>query len=308
MSAGQPPSDPSARVLDGAVDWLTDNLHWFDPVRWESFLPRRPFPSGTVLELLVLCRVLRRGRLRGHELLTRAIELAERQLDTPAFQAGLRRGDQAFAYHAYLVALLHDAGCPVPRARDRVQSVLDLGSGDQTGAWRTVQHRLELKYILNLGGFLGDLPDLRELVDGSIVADEPDPLWLRDDEAYAITHVIFYSTDFGGRPMPGNQQISTLCRTMLGVYLATGNLDLAGEFLLCLDALQASDCLVREHGRRLLGEAQRPDGAVPGPLYQRARWAGLSGQQAAAYLFGTCHHTTMVAAMASAERERRHVR
>ena len=79
--------------------------------RWESQLPRRPFPSGTLLELLVLCRVLRRGRLRDHELIGRAVELAAREVERPEFLAGLARADQAFPYHAYLVALLAEAGC-----------------------------------------------------------------------------------------------------------------------------------------------------------------------------------------------------
>jgi hypothetical protein len=298
-------SEPAGSVLDGAVDWLAAHLAWFAPERWESQLPRRPFPSGTLLELLVLCRVLRRGRLRDHELIGRAVELAAREVERPEFLAGLTRADQAFPYHAYLVALLADAGRPVPAASGRVATILELGCGDHTGAWRPVQHRLELRYVLDLGGFASTLPTLPALVDQSIVAGAPDPLAIRDDEAYAVTHVVFYGTDFGARRMRATPALADLCRTMLGVYLGLGDLDLAGEFLLSLSALDAPDCALVGAGWRAVTGAQRPDGAVPSALYDASRWQRLAGDRADAYLFGTCHHTTMVAAMAAAERERR---
>ncbi|MFE0021742.1 DUF6895 family protein [Amycolatopsis sp. NPDC059021] len=287
-------------LLDDAVGWLTDRLRWFDPAEWDRFLPPRPFPGGTALELLVLCRVLRRGRFRDHPLPDKALDLASSIVESPSFVAGLCRADQAFPYHAYLVALLEDAGRPAPSARERILDVLAAEAGDHEGAWRPVQHRLELRYVQELGGFPSRIPDL---IGQSIVAGSPDPLFLRDDEAYALTHVVFYATDFGARPMPDASALTGLLRTLAGSYLTAGNLDLAGEFLLCLTAL-GSSCPVTAHGFRVLSDAQRPDGAVPGPLHDPARWSGLRGDAAEAYLFGTCHHTTMVAAMAAAEHER----
>jgi hypothetical protein len=292
---------PETPVLDGALDWLTEHLDWFDPARWERFLPRRPFPLGALLELLVLGRVLARGRLQEHPLLPAAADLAAAHVGAPTFLDATGRGDDTVPYRAYLVALVEHAGRPVPAARDRVQAVLEAGIGDHTGPWRPVQHRLELRYVLELGGFPVDGPSTAELVGASILTGAPDPLSMRSDEAYAVTHVVLYATDFGARQLP-TAMPTELFRTLLGVALACGDLDLAGEFLLCL--APAGDDPFDAKAWRHLAAACRADGAVPGPVHDASRWAELSGDTAEAYLFGTCHHTTMVAAMAAAERER----
>lgn len=308
--------DTTAELLTGCLDWLAARVHWFDPEHWGRFLAPRPFPCGPLAELLVLCRILRRGHHRDHPLRQRALDLAVRQADTPAFADGLSRSDLAFAYHVYLVALLHDEGFVLPRARTAIQTQLDLGCGDHTAPSRGVQQLLELSYILDLGRFRTDLPGASELVPRSIAADPPSPLWARDDEAYAVTHVIFYATDFGARPMPPVPRLTAFCRTLLGTYLAHRNLDLAGEFLLCLDALAPTDTtathttvtdttVLSSHGWHVLAGMQELDGAVPGPLFDPTRAGGLDGERAEAYRFGTCHHTTMVTALAAAVRQGR---
>ncbi|WP_084655265.1 DUF6895 family protein [Nocardia altamirensis] len=300
-------ADLDAPVLDAAVEWLTGQLQWFDQRQWERFLPRREFPEGTVLELLVLCRILRRGRFRDHELVGGAIELAQAVVSEQAFHSALGRADEKFPYRAYLVALLAELGCPVRSAVERVQVVLETGCGGWTGAWQPALTRLELRYVLDLGGFASTSLPVADLTAATIAAAAPDPLYLRDDEAYALTHVVFYATDFGARPMPAGAALIETMRTLLGMYLALGDMDLAGELLLCLQAVGAADCPMTAHGWRELARRRRTDGAVPGPLYEPDRWSGLRGEVREAYAFGTCHHTTMVAAMAAAVREDRNV-
>ncbi|WP_159033596.1 hypothetical protein [Streptomyces sp. WMMB 322] len=48
-----------------------------------------------------------------------------------------------------------------------------------------------------------------------------------------------------------------------------------------------------------LASAARPDGSVPSPVHRPDVLAGLTGDKAAAYVFGTCYHTTLAAALAS---------
>ncbi|MEU9848135.1 hypothetical protein [Streptomyces sp. NPDC047985] len=129
-------------------------------------------------------------------------------------------------------------------------------------------------------------------------------------------------------------------RVLLGVHLARGSLDLLAELLLCDAALDTgqrggpgsrrgpgSRWLLpvagggpgtgpdpapvprtvagpwRRAGWNALAAAQRPDGAVPGPVHRPEILAGLAGDKAAAYLFGTCYHTTLASALASAARK-----
>ncbi|MGX1774949.1 DUF6895 family protein [Nocardia brasiliensis] len=297
-----------APLLDAAVQWLDAHLRWFDPDVWDRMLAPRPFREGAALELLMLCRVLRRGRLHDHPLIEGAIELAYRLAATESFHAALGLGDDKFPYRAYLVALLADLGRPVPSAMARVRTVLATGCGGWHGAWRTPLSRLELHYILDLGRFPNPLPPSAELLALSIGAAAPDPLYLRDDEVYALTHVLFYATDFAARSTPARPELVAALNTLLGTYLALGDMDLAGELLLCLLAIGRPDCAMTRHGWHTLARHRLSDGAVPGPLFDPARWSTLRGEVAEGYVFGTCHHTTMVAAMAAAERERHRAR
>ncbi|MFI5535420.1 DUF6895 family protein [Nocardia sp. NPDC051900] len=300
--------EASTPILEAALDWLAANLRWFDPAQWERFLPARQFPEGAALELLVLCRVLCRGRWRDHPLVDGATGLARTLVEAAAFHDALGRADDKFTYRAYLVALLADLGCPIPSAAQRVRTVLETGSGGREGAWHPPLSRLELRYALELGRFPHTLPPMDELVGVTIAAAEPDPIWLRDDEVYALTHVVFYATDFAARPLRTAPALVATMRTLLGTYLAAGDMDLAGELLLCLLAVTQDDSAITTHGWRALTRRRLADGAVPGPLFDPIRLSGLSGRVAEAYTFGTCHHTTMVAAMAAAERERHRAR
>ncbi|MBT2399496.1 hypothetical protein J7E89_26925, partial [Streptomyces sp. ISL-100] len=119
-------------------------------------------------------------------------------------------------------------------------------------------------------------------------------------------------TDFGHRRhlLGDDAEVARLretVRVLLGVHLARGSCDLLAELLLCASALDdgrgSPGPLVREGWVALAG-AGRPDGAVPSPVHRPEVLSGLTGDKAAAYLFGTCYHTTLAAALAAAARNR----
>ncbi|MCX4970321.1 hypothetical protein OHA98_37295 [Streptomyces sp. NBC_00654] len=315
--AAVPEPDASAgHVLAGALRWLEEYVEWFAAPRWEEYLPRRPFRPGPLLELLGLVRLLDRSGLVPKEaaLPSRALDLAARAAGEAEFGQGLRRGDELFPYHLNLIALLETLGRPQPEARAVCQALLAADAGGHTRAYRPVLSQVELRYFVDRGGFAppAALPALDVLHCRSIAALGPDVLQMTGDETYALTHVLFYVTDFGRtrRLLGGPGEVARLrepIRVLLGVHLARGSLDLLSELLLCAGALGGrgdDDPLVRE-GWHALATAQRPDGAVPSPVHRPEVLSGLTGDRAAAYLFGTCYHTTLAAALAAAARERR---
>ncbi|HEY2764655.1 MAG TPA: hypothetical protein VGJ13_11680 [Pseudonocardiaceae bacterium] len=302
---------PAESVLRSGVGWLHHNLEWFDPQRWERFLPRRRFPASPLLELVVLLRCLRRGpfaELAG-ALVEAGLDLAERVTRRAEFREGLHRADLTFPYYAYLVCVLAEAGRDTRSLRDSVRSIVETNIGDVTCADRPAPTLMELRYVLDVGSIACPLPTLGELYPSSIVAARDTPLFFGDDDAYAVTHVLFYLTDFGVRPLPVDpaerERVRELVLIMLAGYLARGNLDLAGELMLCAETLGAHQHDLLDHGWRLMAGARRADGAVPSPLHDPAIVPAVQGEKRAAYLFGTCFHTTMVAAMAASERRRR---
>ncbi|MFG2209682.1 DUF6895 family protein [Streptomyces sp. NPDC048638] len=296
--------------MSGALGWLGAHLEWFAAARWEEFLPRRPFPPGPLLELLGLVRLLdRSGRLSADAPLSSgALDLAERAVAGADFVRGLRRADELFPYHLNLLALLELLGRPQPALRALGEGLLASGAGGHAQPYKPLLGRIELRYFLDRGGFRAPavLPDVATLYRASLPAVRPDVLHLTGSEIYAWTHVLFYVTDFGARrPLLDPAELARLretVRVLLAVHLARGSLDLVAELLLCAAALgYGPDTPVRD-GWSALFRARRPDGAVPSPVHRPGVLAGLTGDKATAYLFGTCYHTTLATALAAVVR------
>ena len=315
--------EAARRVLTGALEWFEAHLDWFAPRRWEEFLPRRPFRPGPLLELLGLVRVLDRAGILPvtAPLSSRALDLAEETVREAEFAHGLRRGDAYFPYHLNLTALLEILGRPYPELRAACQALLAADAGGHCRPYRPVLSRIELRYFVDRGGFAapGPLPGLGPLYRESIAARGPDVLQLTDSETYALTHVLFYATDFGRRGLPCRggavTPVREAVRVLTGVHLARGSLDLLAELLLCDTVLGEGTAqappgprhgsgTLRRAGWNALAAAQRPDGAVPGPVHRPGILAGLAGDKATAYLFGTCYHTTLASALAAAVQRR----
>ncbi|MFF4694210.1 DUF6895 family protein [Streptomyces chattanoogensis] len=314
-TGGAPPAEAEAAdgVLSGVLGWLDAHLEWFVPHRWEEYLPRRPFRPGPLLELLGFVRLLdRSGRvLKDAPFPSRALDLAERAAAAPDFTVGLRRADELFPYHLNLIALLELLGRPQPALRSLGEGLLAAGAGGHARPHKPPLGRIELRYFLDRGGFPAPapLPDIATLYRECLPALRPDVLHLTESETYALTHALFYATDFGARPLttgPGEpDHLLETVRVLLAVHLSRGSLDLTAELLLCATALGGTaDPVVRE-GWAALARARRPDGAVPSPVHRPDVLAGLTGDKAAAYLFGSCYHTTLAAGLAAAVRAER---
>ncbi|OUC99536.1 DUF6895 family protein [Streptomyces swartbergensis] len=314
------PGDSAVPLLTGVVRWLEDHLAWFDPDQWERLLPRRPFRPGALLELLGFLRLLDRA---GHPrvpvpgaLREGALSLAERVVDDPGFATSLRRADPYFPYHLNLVALLGILGRPRPALREDCLALLAVGAGGHTRPYKPVLNRLELRWFLDRAGLPAPpgLPGTAVLYAQSLPGLGPDPLSLDDSETYAFTHALFYATDFGAHALPpGGSDAGSLLeavRLLLGVNLTRSHLDLVAELLLCADLLRPALPRHRDatgddpvaRGWAALAGAQRPDGAVPGPVHRPEKMSELAGEKAEAYLFGTCYHTTLAAGLAAAVR------
>ncbi|QPP06113.1 hypothetical protein G4Z16_06565 [Streptomyces bathyalis] len=316
--------EAAGRVLSGALRWTEANLEWFAPQRWQEYLPPRPFGPGPLLELLGLIRVLERSGLMPPDapLRIRALDLAEEATHTDDFARGMNRVDELFPYHLNLIGLMECLGRPQRELRTRCEALLAAGSGGHALPYKPVLNRIELRYFIDRGGFTAPaaLPGLGTLHRQSIAALGPDVLHLTESEIYAFTHVLFYVTDFGRRRdlLGGPEELAGLretVRVLLGVQLARGSLDLLAELLLCVSALSSdgegvqhsgpgrgrsdgSEFLVSA-GWNALARAARADGSVPSPVHRPDILDGLTGDKAAAYVFGTCYHTTLAAALAA---------
>ncbi|GAA2978747.1 DUF6895 family protein [Actinokineospora diospyrosa] len=271
------------------IDWLTDNLAWFDPAVWDEFLPARPFPGGPLLELLLLCDTVDCGPLTG-----RALELADRITATDRFRAGLYRGDALFTYHVWLLALMGRLGAPSPLLGS-AQALLHAGIRPPLDGVAA----LEARYANDLAGLRSPhLPPLGHLYRRWREGQHLDPLRMVGPECYALTHAVFYVTGFGRVPLPPDAELDRTARLLAAAHLATGDHDLGAELFHTALLAGGPAGLAPAHHR--LTRAVDPDGYVAGPLHNPSILAKLTGRKTQAYRFGTGYHTTLVTALALA--------
>lgn len=146
---------------------------------------------------------------------------------------------------------------------------------------------------------------IREFSDltlsGTWISHHPEPWLVSSDIAYAVTHEIFYLTDFGRMP----PRISTADRNFLEISILSWlrifamerNFDLVAELLMCsayLDLLHICDTW--EH---VLLAHQRDDGCFPGPIGSAADIIDTK-MSSSEVDFLQNYHTTLVGSLALA--------
>ncbi|MGC1323155.1 MAG: hypothetical protein WA849_13305 [Candidatus Udaeobacter sp.] len=119
---------------------------------------------------------------------------------------------------------------------------------------------------------------------------------LRED-AYALTHLFMYCTDFGFQKSRLPRQRSVILGevgSLLAKYLDAGDYDLAGEILMAWPLTGAPWSSAATFGFRVLADAEDRTGVLPCGNTKTDRLNQLHGEQKVQYAFGTAYHTAYV--------------
>jgi len=158
-------------------------------------------------------------------------------------------------------------------------------------------HRiLERLWVLDLYGLPAPFA-LADVAVLSILAGDADPLTMTDSDAYAYTHAIFYLTDFGRTPMPGNldaERIRAVVDSAIAWQIGQRNFDLLGEFLICAALLGGAPSPHAALGLALWNGTWDELGFLPGPSFDDKVFAPLEGDERRAYAFAELYHTNLV--------------
>jgi len=103
---------------------------------------------------------------------------------------------------------------------------------------------------------------LDETYLSSLLAQSPNVVELNDSDVYAITHALFYLTDFGQRPATTSAHVPAILEALLRLAIAERNADLVAELLFCALPYGLANTAA---GWYLFAEMQQPDGRLPGP-------------------------------------------
>jgi hypothetical protein len=293
-----PASQLPQLVARKAIRWIYGNLGYFNPFA-ESRLSD-DFRHKAFAELALLCLILRRHALLGSlPEIREIITFASKLNDNPFFEASLCRWNDALIPVLMLSVTLDAYGIsPGGRRREMIQNVVQ--ESNACVIERVPYRQLELRHILDVGGFDHNLPSYKELWSLTLLANRPNLMFLSNNDIYSITHALFYVTDFAVQKIGflGALDIgvihSTICH-LLGVCIRRENWDLTAELLV------AEKCLGRTSrysviGWRYLWESQETDGRVEGPQSAHPANEVRDGES----VFEACYHTTLVAAIAGA--------
>lgn len=290
---------PESRVPARAFAWLAEHRDRFIPTSSGS-TASEIFARKAFVELALFVGLSARAQTSVPaaaygELLNCVTSVASRA----SYKELAARDRRAFLLYAPTCGALRLAGCDDPEFRWTVEAI---AGGRCAAAFEHLPFRhLDLLHTLDTAGIEHTLPRAEDVLPFTTLLADPSTIEIRESDAYAITHTVFYASDFGTKnptwPASCNSaRVVALLDALLMLYRVRGNSDLVAE-LICSHA-----CL-GVHGTRGLASAweylsdlQYPDGRVPGP-------PGIvapedAGGETDSQEWQSSYHTTLVVALA----------
>lgn len=156
---------------------------------------------------------------------------------------------------------------------------------------------LEKRWILALWSAVKPGPDWQIDLKHSVLNWPIDILGGLKEDAYALTHLVIYCTDFGFRvtrlPRPRSVVLAE-ARSFLAKCLDEEDYDLAAEILMIWPQLGAPWCASSAFGFRVLLKVEDQVGVLPSVRTKTDRLNKLEGDDKTRYAFATAYHTALV--------------
>jgi hypothetical protein len=286
------------QLASRALDWICENLHQFKPVGRNGELDE--LRKQALAEALMLSLYMRRNSFFLNDCrLDRISQFVLAAYHDAVFTDQLFRFD--FIAHATFVVFLEAAGLRV----DEFDRNVVRERCDSREICEYAPHRLiNLRYVLDLGRIKHCLPTYAQLCSGGFLTFKLNLCDITNSDVYRITHLLFYCADFGARELEGLSSSDKsygvwVVDKLLAMHISRRDWDLVSELMLSSKCLR-SDQANLSSGWRALIAAQNQSGMFPGPYFRQGKADELSGDDRAKYLFETCYHTTIVAALAGA--------
>lgn len=140
---------------------------------------------------------------------------------------------------------------------------------------------------------------------GSIISGYPHPLHMSIPDVYALTHTLFYLSDFGRSSVQREDVDLTWMRNCVDSCLAwqlfEQNVDTVGELI--ISAIALSDGSLTATSAACWGGIEKLwdlMGFVPGPNFDANHFGSISGPERDSYAFQNSYHTIFVAGIMNA--------
>ncbi len=282
-----------------SIEWLSRNIERFSPL--EKFDPTPKIKPFTELAILYE----RLHSIAGHPLaarlgLRRHLRRWRRFLFDHCEDRGFAELARRMPSYAYAILLpyitLRTTGY---RSSFHEESLRLAWASGYLFAVEVVPHRvLDREYFLWKAGLLSSEPDWPKLYANTALAVAPDALHLDHEAAYAITHTLFYLSDWGRRKPPfeaeESARVTRILDCLMVHYWRVRHWDLLGELLVNRVALGARESPLATGASAGFLNAWRPDGCIPGGGLEIEGLDKASPSERESIIFRECYHTTLV--------------
>jgi hypothetical protein len=201
------------------------------------------------------------------------------------------------AGHVFLTA----AGFPDATFDELVRGALDDGFAETVE--RVPYRLLDQRWTRNLTA--SDRRGFDDLLSFSILRSRAHPFYMTQADAYAITHAIMYSTDFGRHRLPARldpERVRAMVEEGLAWHILSEDFDLLVEYLICAECLGMRASPYAQFADRLVHRTWAELQFLPGPTFDPQRYRGLARKAADAYAVEHMYHTNFVGGMYCAVR------
>jgi len=292
-------------LYNKAFDWIDQNIELFNPLKHENDSnTSNLYQTKALGELGLLCMLYQRctkGILEPR--IERFLLFIYNIWQHPEYQERIVRRPEYFQIYTMIYIVLQQ--CNVindDSYKEIIQRTLDQGYVTVTET--TPMRLLDRRHMLDCGKFNHNLPSYEELYKNTLLAKTPPVIYLTDTDVYAITHTLFYLTDFGrssATMLNGDHLLTVrwIIETLLGLYLRRKHWDLVGELLLTCQCIHWYPKIIFEMAWETMVKFQLPDGSMPGPRFYDEQLSKIDGLQKIHYCFEQNYHTTIVNAITS---------
>lgn len=302
-------NDLSRRIKEmqtPALDWIDRHLEYFNPLRYSQIL-KVDLAVKASAELALVCEYALSDHARSDAQHYRHIAsyIWSEVFCTPAIQDYLLTTELGLLTFGFYASLRQ---CGYQDQRFETKLGLVLKDGYVLAAERIPTRDLDLIHSYKKLGISWNGKSHSEIYSRCLLAKHPVLYPLSVDDVYAITHTIFFITDFGRtRGCCSATDVSYLEVTLprlLGFYLRKHNWDLVAELLLSLHATGLDHFSLYADAWRMLLSRQEQDGSFPGPTGENGgTFWGHTGQTDVGDTewsrFHDNYHTTLVSLLAS---------
>ncbi len=254
-----------AHSIDKSFNWILDHLEYFSIPAYnleyrEGITDEKKAFGELALALLIIQKssvFVDDPRVEKIKKYVHAVVLSEN------FVFNMQNDISLFPFYLTVYVSLRETGVEIDTHREILKNTLRHNYISQIE--RTPWQLIDLKYFLDKGGFENNIPDAKTLYPCSSLYFLPNLIFNRTIDSYAITHILFFLSDFGSKDISellGEKLSETklYVETLTKMYTHTRDWDLLGELLISCHILNHRDFALHQKCLHHYLDSQCSDG------------------------------------------------